>query len=46
MEPVMPYFDENQDRETRIGKVLGDIFAALIYLAVVLLALNIVFRVL
>jgi hypothetical protein len=45
MEPAMPYFDESQDRESRIGKVVGDIIAALIYLSLIALALNIIVRV-
>jgi hypothetical protein len=45
MEPAMPYFDESQDRESRIGKVVGDIIAALIYLSLIALALNIIVRI-
>jgi hypothetical protein len=45
MEPVMPYFDETQDKYTRVGKVIGDAIAALIYLAIIALALNIVIRI-
>jgi hypothetical protein len=44
-EPVMPYFNESQDIQTRVGKVIGDIIAGLIYLAVVALALNIMVRI-
>ena len=44
-EPVMPYFDQSQDIQTRVGKVIGDIIAGLIYLAVVALALNIMVRI-
>jgi hypothetical protein len=44
-EPVTPYVDENQDRELRIEKVIGGTFTAVIYFAVVLLALNIAFQV-
>jgi hypothetical protein len=41
----MPYFENIPDDESRIGKVIGDIIAALIYIAVILLALNIIVRV-
>lgn len=41
----MRYFESIPDKETRIGKVIGDIIVALIYRAVALLALNIMYRV-
>jgi hypothetical protein len=41
----MRYFENIPDRESRIGKVIGDIIAGLIYLAVIALSLNIIIRV-
>jgi hypothetical protein len=45
MELVMPYFDEGQDAPTHAGKVIGDAVAALVFLAVILLALDAAFRI-
>jgi hypothetical protein len=36
----MPYFDETQDKADRIGKVIGDIIAGLIYLGIIALAVH------
>lgn len=40
----MAYFGNIPDKESRIGKVIGDLIAAMIYLAVALLALNIAYK--
>jgi hypothetical protein len=44
-ELVMPYFDKGQDTPTRAGKLIGDAIAGLVYLAVILLALDAAFRI-
>jgi hypothetical protein len=41
----MPYFDKGQDTPTRAGKLIGDAIAGLVYLAVILLALDAAFRI-
>lgn len=41
----MRYFESIPDKASRIGKVIGDIIAALIYLAVVLICSNIMYKV-
>ncbi len=33
----MPYFDETADKPARIGKVLGDLFAASIILTLIII---------
>ena len=40
----MQYFDGTEDKTTRIGKVIGDTFSALVYLSIFALMLTIVMR--
>jgi hypothetical protein len=37
---MMQYFDGTEDRDQRVGKIIGDSFAALVYLAVLFLMIG------
>ena len=40
----MAYFEEGLDQQARIGKVIGDVLSALVYLSIIVLALGPMFR--
>jgi hypothetical protein len=40
----MHYFDETDDTETRIGKVIGDFLAVAVVLCIIVLSLSPIFR--
>ena len=40
----MQYFDASDGKPERIGKVIGDVLAALVYFGVIILALGPMFR--
>jgi hypothetical protein len=40
----MQFFDETEDAAERVGKVLGTVIAALVYLAVIVLIAGATFR--